>query len=229
VIIAAVVMAAGCSGETAETTTTTLPVTTTTTSTTIAPTTSTTTATLAPTTTTVDPLARPDVLVSNVNRDSIDDFDTSKDNVYEAAMELQDLFVFLEGNPTDDANEMMALMFERNYVYWNPIMVGFLELTDNPGWHYVDPGVQTLGIDVLSYEDAVAVIRIADVRPQQIIADSSGDVIKSYPGWERRVSEFTLRRDPDGRWHYADVAPSEPLTDLELSTMVPVEWIGRGT
>ena len=72
------------------------------------------------------------MLVSNVNRNSIDDFDTSKDNVYEAAMELRDLFVFLEGNPTEDADEMMALMFERDYPHWSPIMVGFLELTDNP-------------------------------------------------------------------------------------------------
>lgn len=228
---AALLLVAGCSGETAGTTTfppptstSTVPDSTTTTSTTLP---TTTTTTLPATTTTADPLARPDVLVSNVNRDSIEDFDTSKDNVYEAAMELRDLFVFLEGNPTDDAKQMMSLLFERNYPYWNPIMVGFLELTDNPGWHYSDPGVKSLGIEVVELERELAVVRIADVRPEQIITDGSGQVVKEYDGWQQRVSEFTLRRGADGLWRYADVSPSEPISDEELRAMVQVEWIGR--
>ncbi len=162
-----------------------------------------------------------------MNRDSIDDFDTSKDNVYEAAMELQDLFVYLEGNPTDDADAMVSLMYDPDYPYWNPILVGFLELTDHPGWRYIDPGVRTLGIAVVSLDDDTAVVRIADERQGQVIADSEGTVVKEYDGWDPRSLEFTLRRGVDGLWRYADAKTPVPLTEDVLAGMVTVEWVGR--
>ncbi len=185
-----------------------------------------TTTTQAPPTT-VEVPARPEVLVSDVNRDSIDDFDTTGENAFYIAMELRDLFVFLEGNPTSSADEMVSLLFEPGYPYWDRITVGFLELTDNPGWRYTDPGVETLGIEVVASENRTAVVRVADLRETQIISNASGQLVKTYDGWNRRVSEFTLRRGTDGLWRYADALPSEPISDEELATMVPVEWTGR--
>ena len=227
-VVVGALIVGGCSGTASETTTTTVTTTTSTTSTTsttAAPPTTTTT-TLAPTTT-VDPLARPDVLVSNVDRNSIDDFDTSGDNVYLVAMELQDLFVYLEGSPTDDADQMASLLFERDFVYWNPIMIGFLELTDHPGWHYSDPGVETLAIEVVEYSGSEAVVRIADHRAEQVITGSNNEFVKRYDGWNRRITEFTLRRGLDGLWRYADAQPSESASDENLASMVKVEWTGR--
>ena len=165
--------------------------------------------------------------MSNVNRDSIDDFDTSKDNVYEAVMELLDLFTYLEGNPTGDANEMVSLMFERDYPYWNSIMVSFLELTDNPGWHYIDPGIQIIAIEVRDLEADVATVAIVDRREEQLIANSEGVVVQTYPGWLRRESSATLRNGQDGLWRFADVSPSAQVTDEQVDRMVAVTWKGR--
>jgi hypothetical protein len=222
-----------CSGGNAEPSTTTTPLTTvattttTSTTTTTTSTTSTTTTSEAPTTTTVDPLARPDVLVSNPNRDSIDDFDTTGDNPYLIAMELQDLFVYLEGNPPSDADEIMTLLFESDYPYWDPIRAGFLELTANPGWHYSDPGVHTLAMDLEANANDTFTVQIADERDEQVISNSDNEIVKTYAGWNRRVSEFTFHRGADGLWRYAYVSDSEPITDATLDEMVPVRWIGR--
>ena len=144
-----------------------------------------------------------------------------------SAVELQDLFVYLEGNPTDDAAAMVGLLFEPGYPYWDRILVGFLELTDNPGWRYTDPGVETLAIDVVAADNSTTVVRIADQRAEQVIADEFGEVVKTYYGWERRVTEFTLRRGDDGLWRYADAAPSQPISADEVAGMVLVEWVGR--
>ena len=228
-LLVLILVLAACS-ETSPATTTASPSPTTVTTappTTTSTTTSTTTATAAVTATTVDPLARPDVLISNVNRDSIDDFDTSKDNIYEAAMELRDLFVFLEGNPTDDANDMVSLMFERDYPQWNPILIGFRELTDNPGWHYVDPGVETLGIELLEGDGTEATLRLAHRRSTQTVADADGEVVRAYDGWELTATVITFRRGPDGLWRYADLEPSEEISNDEILKMVPVLWTGR--
>jgi len=223
-----------CSGGDTEPSTTTAPPTAATTTTTTAstapttPTTSTTTTTSeAPTTTTVDPLARPDVLVSNPNRDSIDDFDTSGDNPYLIAMELRDLFVFLEGHPAASAAEMMDLMFEPDYPYFDSISAGFLELTVNPGWHYSDLGVETLGIALISYEEDTFTVEIADQRELQAISDTEDHIVKTYDGWNRRISEFTYRRGDDGLWRYSDASESRPIDDSDLADMVPVDWTGR--
>ncbi len=223
-------LVSACSGETAETTTSPLPTSTTaipaTTSATTTST-STTTTTMPATTTTVDPLARPDVLVSNVNRGSIDDFDTSKDNVYEAVIELLDLFTYLEGNPTGDADEMVSLMFERNYPYWNPIMVGFLELTDNPGWRYVDPGDEIIAADLVSSDGDSAVLRIVHQRSRQIVTDDDGSIVREYDPNPLRATTFTIARGLDGFWRFADVDPSEAVATAEIERMTPVEWKGR--
>ncbi|MGA9596307.1 MAG: hypothetical protein WBV06_09125, partial [Acidimicrobiia bacterium] len=77
-----------CSSTGSETTTTTTaPSSTTTTATsttttTTATTTASTTQPTATTTTTADPLGRPEVVVSNMNRDSVDDFDPTGDDLY---------------------------------------------------------------------------------------------------------------------------------------------------
>lgn len=227
--VAGTLLVGGCSGTTAETTTTvvTTTSTTTTTTTTAAPPTTTTTTTMLAPTTTVDPLARPDVLVSNVDRDTIDEFDTSGDNVYEMVMELKDLFVYLEGNPTNDAEAMVSSIFGRDYPYWNAITVGFLELTDNPGWHYVDPGIETLGVELVEAGDDHAVLKVADRRGSQVIANGQGEVVKTYDGWDLKVTQIRFARGSDGHWRYDDLEPSVPISEDELATMVPVEWIGR--
>ncbi len=230
-LAAGLLLATACSGETAETTvappptsTTTIPATT---STTTTSTSTTTTTTMPATTTTVDPLARPDVLVSNVNRDSIDDFDTSGDDLYRITLEILDLFNYLEGNPTNDAEEMVSLMFERDYPFWNPIMVNFLELTENPGWRYVDPGFQPLGIEVLSVDGDTALVAVADVRGEQVIADDAGNVVRRIPGWDAELTEVTLHRGTDGLWRYRASTSSSTLSADDLERLVPVEWKGR--
>jgi len=172
-------------------------------------------------------MTRPEVLVSNVNRTSIDDFDTTGDDLYRVMMELTDLFVFLEGNPTGTAEDMVSLMFEPSYPVWNPILVGFRELTDNPGWHYVDKGVETLGVELVNTTDDSAVLRVADQRTEQAIASADATVVKTYTGWDRKVTTITLARGADGRWRYSDLLPSVPISDTDLAEMVPVEWTGR--
>ena len=217
-----------CSGTASETNTTVAPTATTATTTSTTPPTTTTistTTTLAPTT--VGPMTRPEVLVSNVNRTSIDDFDTTGDDLYRVMMELTDLFVFLEGNPTGTAEDMVSLMFEPSYPVWNPILVGFRELTDNPGWHYVDKGVETLGVELVNTTDDSAVLRVADQRTEQAIASADATVVKTYTGWDRKVTTITLARGADGRWRYSDLLPSVPISDTDLAEMVPVEWTGR--
>ncbi|MDJ0952634.1 MAG: hypothetical protein QNJ81_03040 [Acidimicrobiia bacterium] len=226
----ALLLLVSCSSETSEPTTTAPPTTTVDpVTTTAAPvtTTTTTTTTAAPTTTTVDPLARPEVLVSNVNRSSIDDFDTSSDDLHQVTLEILDLFNYLEGNPLEDATEMVSMMFERDYPYWSPIMVNFLELTENPGWHYVDPGIQPLGIAVISVDTNTAVVRFADTRGTQQIADRNGNIVRVFEGWEPTISNVTMRRGGDGRWRFANAEPTTPLDDEALSHLVPVEWEGR--
>ncbi|MCP4304402.1 MAG: hypothetical protein GY788_05895 [bacterium] len=165
--------------------------------------------------------------MSNVNRNSIDDFDTSGDNLYEMAMELKDLFVFLEGNPTDDAEAMVSLMYEPSYPGWNSIMVGFLELTENPGWAYTDPGTQTLGIEVVSVSGDSAVVNVADQRSEQVVSTQEGEIVRTYDGWDRRMTAVTLTRRTDGRWRIASAEPLISPTDEEIDSMVKVEWVGR--
>ncbi|MEA2001117.1 MAG: hypothetical protein U9N84_04415 [Actinomycetota bacterium] len=231
-LLAGALLATACSGTTADPTTTTTPPTTAAiATTTVAPTTTSiapTTTTKPPiTTTTVDPLARPDVLVSNVNRESVDDFDTTGDDLYRVVMELRDLFVYLEGSPTGSADEMLSLMFEPDYPFWDPIMAGFLELTENAGWHYIDPGVETLGIELVEVDGDRAVFRLAGKRGVQVIADDTGNTVKTYDGWDREVPTITYKRGSDGRWRYADLESSVPISDEELATMVPIDWTGR--
>lgn len=226
-VFATALLMAACSGTSSDATTTT---TTSPPATTVATTTtSTTTTTIAPpaTTTSADPLARPDVLVSNPNRSSIDDFDTTGDDLYRVVMELIDLFVYLEGHPTGTAEEMVSLVFEPEYPFYESILTGFRELTDNPGWHYVDAGDHTLGIELVKAHDGEATFRIAHEREDQVVADSNGNVVETYSGSERRVSSITFRRGPDGRWRYAFVEPSAPISDEELASMVSIEWEGR--
>lgn len=165
--------------------------------------------------------------MSNVNRDSIDDFDTSGDDLYRITLEILDLFNYLEGNPTDDAEEMVSLMFERDYPFWNPIMVNFLELTDNPGWRYVDPGFQPLGIEVISVDGDFAVVRYADERGVQTIANEGGEVVRRFDGWEPAISNVTLRRGGDGHWRFVSSEPTSSPTEENLASLVPVEWTGR--
>jgi hypothetical protein len=142
-------------------------------------------------------------------------------------MELRDLFVFLEGNPTDDASDMVALMFERDYPQWTPILIGFHELSDNPGWHYVDPGVETLGVELIAISEDEATLRFAHRRGDQLIADSTGTIVKTYDGWDLTSTEITFRRGLDGFWRYSDVKPSVSISADDLDSMVPIEWTGR--
>ena len=102
-LVALALVAASCSGSTTPTTTVapaTAPPTTTTVTTTTVPPTTVTTTTTEPPPTTIDPLARPDKLVSNFDRDSVDDFDTTGDNLWRVMLEIADLFNYFEGNPT---------------------------------------------------------------------------------------------------------------------------------
>lgn len=230
-LVAGALLVGACSGASTDPSTTPAPLPTT--STTIAPTTTTaaptTTTTEPPVTTTaaVDPLARPDVLVSNVNRESIDDFDTTGDDLYRVVVELLDLFTYLEGNPTGTAEEMVSLMFERSYPHWDPIMASFRELTDNSGWHYVDAGFQLLGVELVESDGEVLVARVADQRGDQAIADETGAIVQTYQGWDRRATTITFERGADGMWRFADAEPSEDVSDAEVGAMVPVEWTGR--
>ena len=176
------VILVSCSGTGAETTTTTTApssTTTTATSTTTTTTSTTTTSTTQPpatttttTTTTADPLARPEVVVSNMNRDSVDDFDPTGDDLYHVAIELVDLFNYLEGHPTGTAEEMAGLMYEPDYPYWDEIVANFEELTSHPGWHYADAGIRTLGIEVLDVSGDTATVVVVEDRDIQLIRDA---------------------------------------------------------
>ena len=231
VLVMAGALLSSCSGNGTESTTTksTSPSSSSTTGATTTSTTTTTTTTTEPpeTTTTVDPLARPEVVVSNMNRDSVDDFDPTGDDLYHASMELSDLFNYLEGNPTGTAEEMASLMYEPDYPKWDAIVGSFEELAANPGWHYTDPGIHTLGIDVIDITGDTASIRMVDTREAQHIRDADDVVVREYLGWEPQLLTFSIHRGDDGRWRIADLEPTRPATEEEVDAMVPVEWTGR--
>ncbi len=161
--MAGVVLTSSCSGSSTETTTappataTTAP-TTTAPITTVPPTTQPTTTSEPETTTTVDPMARPDKLVSNFDRASVDDFDTTGDNLYRIALELADFFNYLEGHPPDGRRDAGS-----DVQRWLPvprrILRDFKELVDN-NWHYVDQGIHTVAIDVMDIEGDRALVRL---------------------------------------------------------------------
>lgn len=232
---AAALVPAACSGTatgtTPSTATTSPPTTTTvarvTTTTAAPPPTTTATTTTVVTTTTADPLARPDKLVSNFDRSSVDDFDTTGDDLYRVVMELVDLFNYLEGNPTGTGEDMAGFMFERDYPFWDPIVLDFDELVQNPGWHYVDAGIRVLAIEVISVDGDTATVKIADERGEQLIADADKQIVRQFPGWERKVSTFTFARGSDRRWRFAALTPSQPISDEDLAMLTPVDWKGR--
>jgi hypothetical protein len=229
ILAAVAVLAAGCSDSGSATTSaapTTAPPATSTTVTTTAPPISTTTTTVVPTSTTVDPLARPDKLVSNFDRDSVADFDTTGDDLYRIVLEIADLFNYLEGSPLDSAAAMADLLVAESYPFRQQIVRDFSELADN-GWRYADPGIETVGIEVLEVIDGEAIVRVADKRGDQVIVDKNGDVAVTYDGWDLDVATFTYKRGDDGRWRYADVGPFLPATQADLESMVPIDWSGR--
>ena len=224
-----------CSGDDATPETsvaTTVPTTTTTTTpTTAPPTTAAPTTTAAQVTTTAptpteDPLARPGVLVSNFDRESVDDFDTTGDDLYRIALELDDMFNFLEGQPEGTGEEMVSLMYEPTYPYWVDLVGAFNELAENE-WRYVDAGMETTGIDVLERTGNTASIRLTSRRGEQVIVDATGAEVKRIPGWELDIATFAIQRGPDGRWRYSNVSEFKAPTDEDLDRLVPVEWIGR--
>lgn len=223
-------MAAGCS-DSGGTTTTTAPTTSppetiVTTTTTLTTTTTTTTAATA-TTTTIDPLARPDKLVSNFDRNSADDFDTTGDDLWRAMLEIADLFNYLESNPVGTGEEMLGLMYLPSHGSWEGLLGGFEELVEND-WTYVDPGTQTVAVDVDEVEGDTAIVRWASKRGDQHIADSAGTVVKTYRGWDLDILTYELLRGEDGRWRIAEtLGRLNPVPDEALAEMVPVEWTGR--
>ena len=225
-----VTLLAACSGEDAAPPTTAPPTTgaaaTTTTAAAPPPTTPT---TAAPTTTTADPPARPEKLVSDFDRESVDDFDTAGDDLYRVTVELFDLFNFLEGHPAGSANDMAAALVERTYPFWDSIQLGFAELTDNTGWRYVDPGIELLGVRVDSVADDAAVVTVADGRDSQVVADAKGNPVRRYDGWEPEVTSYTLVRGIDGRWRMADLDALGPVGEVNTQDLVPVEWTGRSS
>lgn len=222
-----------CSGGSTEspTTVTTSPAPTSTTTTaavtTEAPPSTTTTEPETTTTTTVDPLARPEVLVSNFDRASVDDFDTTGDDLYRIALELDDLYNYFEGNPADSVDEMLNLMFTPDYPYRDIQAQYFGELVKND-WHYVDPGIETVAIDVISVSGDTAVVRSATRRGEQIVVDSTGAVAKTYPGWSLDAGESVLKRGEDGRWRTDSVSENSPVSEEDLTSWVAVDWQGRG-
>ncbi|MDJ0499068.1 MAG: hypothetical protein QNJ89_14640, partial [Acidimicrobiia bacterium] len=101
------------------------------------------------------------------------------------------------------------------------------ELTDNDGWRYVDPGIQLLGVRVDSVDGDTATVTVADKRGTQVVADSAGNPVKRYDGWEPEVTSYTFVRGVDGRWRIADLDTLGPMGEVEAEGLVPVEWKGR--
>lgn len=219
-----------CNGDdaAAETTVaTTIPTTTTTAPTTAPPTTAAPTTTTAAPPTTADPLARPEVLVSNFDRESVDDFDTTGDNLWAVMLEIEDLFNYLEGTPSGSGEEMLGMMYGQSYPDREMLLKGFDELAQND-WRYVDAGTETVAIDVDELAADEATVRVATRRGDQRIADAEGNVVKVYRGWDLDVLTYVLQRQTDGRWLIADfVGRLHPVPDTILAAMVPIEWTGR--
>ncbi len=216
-----------CSGSATTTTslatTTAPPTTTSTTTTTVPPTTSTTESPSA----TVDPLARPEKLVSNFDRDSVDDFDTTGDNLWQVMLEIEDLLNFLEVNPLSSGEEMLGLAYGDSYPDRAFLVEAFHELAAND-WHYIDAGSEIVAIEVDSIDDRDSIVRVASRRGDQLVADSQGQVVKTYQGWELDVLTYALRLGDDGRWRIADfLGRLSPVPQSVLDDMVPVEWKGR--
>ena len=226
-------LAAGCSGSSTETTIASQPTTAPPTSvaTTSPPTTAATTTTQAPTTTvtttTADPLARPEKLVSNFDRDSVDDFDTTGDNLWRVMLEIADLFNYLEGHPIGTGEEMLSQTYLPSHGSWEGLLGGFNELAENQ-WRYVDAGTQTVAIEVKEVDEDRAVVRWASQRGDQLIANRAGDVVKTYSGWDLDILTYVLLRADDGRWRIAEtIEVQRPVPPQALDDMVPVEWQGR--
>jgi len=162
-----------------------------------------------------------------MNRDSVDDFDPTGDDVYRAVIELADLFNYLEGSPTGTAEEMAGLMYEPDYANWDGVVANYEELTSNPGWHYTDAGIRVLAVEVLEFSGDTTTIRRVHERTTQIISDANDVIVEERPGWAPTLTVITYHRGEDGRWRYADLVSSEPATDEDIATMVPVAWTRR--
>jgi hypothetical protein len=169
---------------------------------------------------------RPEKLVSNFDRESVDDFDTTGDDLYQVVVEIADLFNYLEGQPLEDPLSMVDLLTTPTYPYRDQILRDFTELTAN-GWRYADPGIETVGIEVLSVDGDQAVVIVADRRGDQVLVDSGGQVAMLYRGWDLDKATFTFERGTDRRWRYADVGEFTPASEEDLASMVPVDWTGR--
>lgn len=224
-----------CSGGDSEPVTTAPTSTAPTTTTTTAPppetttTTSTTTTTTQAPTTTVDPLARPDVLVSNFDRESVDDFDTKGDNLWVVMLEIQDLYDYFEGNPEGSGEEMLGLLYTPDYRNFDVLADDLQELADND-WRYVDAGTRTLAIDVEDVSGDAAVVAWASERGEQLVADAEGTIVKTLEGWDLDLITYRLHRGDDGRWRIAEfVDRVHPVPTDVLDAMVPVQWKGRST
>lgn len=229
--VAAMLVVGACSGTTAETSTTSTavpPSTVTTTSTAPTTTTTTTTSTTLPaTTTTLDPLARPDILVSNFDRDSVDDFDTTGDDLYRVVMELEDLYDFFEGNPSGTGREMLGWIYTDEYASFDRLTEDLDRLIAND-WRYVDRGTETIAIDVESVSGDAAIVKWASRRGDQQIADADGNVVKTLAGWDLDLITYRLERGADGHWRIAELLERlSPVPQQVIDSMVPVEWSGR--
>ncbi|MGA9596759.1 MAG: hypothetical protein WBV06_11410, partial [Acidimicrobiia bacterium] len=161
------------------------------------------------------------------NRDSVDGFDLTGNDLYRVAIEFSDLFNYLEGHPTGTAEQMAGLMYEPDYPYWDKIVANFEELTSHPGWHYADAGIRTLGIEVLELSDTTARVVYVEDRDVQLIRDADDVVVREYLGWDPELTTYILRRGDDGQWRIVDLEPTRPATDEDIASLVPVDWTGR--
>jgi hypothetical protein len=92
------------------------------------------------------------------------------------------------------------------------VLSEFGELVDND-WRYVDTGARALAVKVLWLETNRASLWVAFQRGTendglQVIADSEGNEVKTYPGWDLLVQEVVVARTAEDSPWRIDAAPS---------------------
>jgi hypothetical protein len=157
-------------------------------------------------------------------------FDTSGDDLVAVMTQWRDMFNAFEAEPVGTAEEIVDEMFTADYTLRDNVLADFGELVDND-WRFTDGGSELVGVRIRSFDGDNAVVWEATVRGAntdwlQVISDSDGNEVKTYPGWELRVRELHLRRrDADSRWLVHDAPSQDSTFSRQELTIFSFDWI----
>jgi hypothetical protein len=199
-LLAAVVLLAACSGSDAETTT-------------------------GPVSTTTTPTGG-----DNLAAAAAEQFDTTGDDLVAVMQAWREMFKYFGEHPTGTVDEILDQLYTPTSDRREAVRTGFAELVDND-WHMIDPGTVLWGVKILENNGNTATVweaieRGAATDGLQIIGDSEGNPVKTFPGYGLRIREVHLVRDnADARWLVDAVPLFDTSVEQEDLELLDFDWI----